>query len=331
VFDEKKLRHMNGTYIRELPVEELTRRLEAFTGRSGLGEAVAISREKFQTLSEFWPLAGFFFDGPADDPKLREKWLAPEETRALLAQAREALEAIEGPWTVEDVEAALSGVVEREGVKPGKLFQPLRVALAGTTVSPGIFETVAVLGRAAAEGLMAGGVLPVMKHIPGHGRAGADSHLALPVVDASREELERHDFAPFRMLTDLPLAMTAHVVYTALDPEHPATTSRIVMDEIVRGHLGCDGLVMTDDLSMHALSGSFRSRTEAAFAAGCDMALHCNGQMDEMAEVAEASPVLEGEALRRAQAALARIRHEPEPLDPVDARARLDAALAMIA
>jgi glutamyl-tRNA synthetase len=147
VFDEKKLRHMNGTYIRELEVEELTRRLEAFTGRSGLGEAAAISREKFQTLGEFWLLVGFLFDGPADDPKLREKWLAPEATRALLAEARRALAAIEGPWTVEDVEAALSGVVEREGVKPGKLFQPLRVALAGTTVSPGIFETVAVLGR----------------------------------------------------------------------------------------------------------------------------------------------------------------------------------------
>jgi glutamyl-tRNA synthetase len=158
VFDEKKLRHMNGTYVRELPVEELTRRLETFTGRSGLGEAVAISREKFQTLSEFWPLAGFFFDGPADDPKLREKWLAPEETRALLAQAREALAAIRGPWTVEDVEAALSGVVEREGVKPGKLFQPLRVALAGTTVSPGIFETVAVLGRAETLSRLNGGM-----------------------------------------------------------------------------------------------------------------------------------------------------------------------------
>jgi glutamyl-tRNA synthetase len=147
VFDEKKLRHMNGTYIRELPVEELTRRLETFTGRSGLGEAVAISREKFQTLGEFWPLAGFFFDGPADDPQLREKWLGPEETQAVLAQAREALESIEGPFTVEAVEAALTGVVESAGVKPGKVFQPLRVALAGTTVSPGIFESVAVLGR----------------------------------------------------------------------------------------------------------------------------------------------------------------------------------------
>jgi glutamyl-tRNA synthetase len=147
VFDEKKLRWMNGHYVRELPVEELTRRLETFTGRTGLGEAVAISREKFQTLGEFWPLVSFLFDGPADDPKLREKWLAPEETRALLAEARTALAAIAGPWTVEDVESALTGVVERAEVKPGKLFQPLRVALAGSTVSPGIFETVAVLGR----------------------------------------------------------------------------------------------------------------------------------------------------------------------------------------
>jgi beta-N-acetylhexosaminidase len=192
-------------------------------------------------------------------------------------------------------------------------------------------ERVAVLGRAAAEGLLAGGVLPVIKHMPGHGRAGADSHLALPVVDATREELEEHDFAPFRMLTDMPLAMTAHVVYTALDPDRPATTSRIVMEEIIRGHIGYDGLVMTDDLSMQALSGSFRDRAEAAFAAGCDMALHCNGDMEEMKAVAEAAPRLSGEALRRAEAALARIRHEPEPLDFVDARARLDAALAMVA
>lgn len=192
-------------------------------------------------------------------------------------------------------------------------------------------EQVAVLGRAAAEGLLAGGVLPVVKHMPGHGRAGSDSHLALPVVDASREELERHDFAPFRTLTDMPLAMTAHVVYTALDPDNPATTSPKVMSEIVRGHIGYDGLVMTDDLSMHALSGSFRDRTEAAFRAGCDMALHCNGQMEEMMAVAEGAPVLDGEPRRRADAALQRIRHDVEPFDPVDARSRLDAALAMVA
>jgi beta-N-acetylhexosaminidase len=192
-------------------------------------------------------------------------------------------------------------------------------------------QTVAVLGRAAAEGLLAGGVLPIVKHVPGHGRAFADSHEALPVVEASREELEAHDFVPFRILSDMPLAMTAHVVYTALDPDRPATTSPNVVNDIIRGHMGFDGLLMTDDLSMHALSGSFRDRAEAGFAAGCDMALHCNGSMEEMIPVAEGSPELAGEALRRAQAALQRIRHEPEPFDPVDARARLDAALAMVA
>jgi beta-N-acetylhexosaminidase len=192
-------------------------------------------------------------------------------------------------------------------------------------------RTVAVLGRAAAEGLLAGGVLPVIKHIPGHGRAAADSHLALPVVDASRAELEAHDFAPFRVLADMPLAMTAHVVYTALDPERPATTSPTVLADIVRGHIGYDGLVMSDDLSMKALSGTFRERAEASFAAGCDMALHCNGVMEEMMAVAESSPLLVGDALRRADAALGRIAHEPEPFDPVDARARLDAALAALA
>lgn len=189
-------------------------------------------------------------------------------------------------------------------------------------------ETVAVLGRAAAEGLLAGGVLPVIKHIPGHGRAFADSHLSLPVLDTPRAELERHDFAPFRILADMPLAMTAHVVYTAVDAERPATTSPKVMAEIVRGHIGYDGLVMSDDLSMQALSGSLRERAEASFAAGCDVGLHCNGKLDEMRQVAESSPVLAGDARRRAEAALLRIRHEPEPFDPVDARARLDAALA---
>jgi len=189
--------------------------------------------------------------------------------------------------------------------------------------------TVAVLGRAAAEGLLAGGVLPVVKHIPGHGRAFADSHLSLPVVESAREDLEAHDFVPFRVLSDMPLAMTAHVVYTSLDPDRPATTSPTVMTEVVRGHMRFDGLVMSDDLSMQALSGSLRERAEAAFSAGCDMALHCNGKMEEMAAVAEASPVLAGHGLRRASAALQRIRHEPEPFDSVDARSRLDAALAL--
>ena len=192
-------------------------------------------------------------------------------------------------------------------------------------------QSVAILGRAAAEGLLAGSVLPVIKHIPGHGRAFADSHLQLPVIETPRAELEAHDFAPFRALADMPLAMTAHVVYTALDPERPATTSPVVIGEVIRAGIGYDGLVMSDDLSMKALQGSFRERAEASFAAGCDMALHCNGDMDEMAAVAEGAPALDGEAFRRAEAALGRIRHAPEPLDPVDARARLDAALALTA
>jgi beta-N-acetylhexosaminidase len=191
--------------------------------------------------------------------------------------------------------------------------------------------SVAVLGRAAAEGLLAGGVLPVIKHIPGHGRAGADSHEALPTVTASRDELERADFEPFRVLADMPLAMTAHVVYTAIDRRRPATTSRKVMREVIRGSIGFDGLVMSDDLSMNALSGSLAERAAAAIAAGCDVALHCNGKLEEMQAVAAAAPILAGKARRRAENALARVRHQPEPLDAVDAHARLDAALATAA
>ncbi|MDJ1157137.1 beta-N-acetylhexosaminidase [Chelatococcus sp. SYSU_G07232] len=192
-------------------------------------------------------------------------------------------------------------------------------------------ESVAVLGRAAAEGLIAGGVLPVMKHIPGHGRAGADSHHALPVVDAPLASLEARDFLPFRVLADLPLAMSAHVVYTAIDPRRPATTSRVVLRRIVREHIGFDGLIISDDLSMNALSGTIAERARAAFAGGCDVVLHCNGDLAEMRAVAEVAPALAGKAKRRAEAALARIRHLPEPFDPVEARARLDAALAAAA
>jgi beta-N-acetylhexosaminidase len=192
-------------------------------------------------------------------------------------------------------------------------------------------ETVAILGRAAAEGLLAGGVCPVIKHVPGHGRAGADSHLTLPVVEAPRDELETCDFLPFKALADMPLAMTAHVVYTALDAERPATTSLKVMTEIIRGTIGYDGLVMSDDLSMQALSGTLRERADASLKAGCDVVLHCNGRLDEMIAVAEATPILENLPLRRAEEALRRIRHAPEPFDPVDARARLEAALAVVA
>ncbi|HEY8564642.1 MAG TPA: beta-N-acetylhexosaminidase [Beijerinckiaceae bacterium] len=192
-------------------------------------------------------------------------------------------------------------------------------------------EIVASLGRAAAEGLLDGGVLPVIKHVPGHGRAAADSHHDLPVVDASREELEAQDFAPFRALADMPLAMTAHVVYAALDPERPATTSPSVMRDIIRGAIGYDGLVMSDDLSMNALAGSLGERAAAAFAAGCDVGLHCNGRMDEMIAVAANAPMLGGDALRRADAALERIARGAQPFDPVDARARVEAALAVAA
>jgi beta-N-acetylhexosaminidase len=129
----------------------------------------------------------------------------------------------------------------------------------------------------------------------------------------------------------MPLAMTAHVVYTAVDAERPATTSPTVMAEVVRGTIGYDGLVMSDDLSMEALSGSLRERAEASVRAGCDVVLHCNGHLEEMVAVAEATPALEGLALRRAEEALRRIRHAPEPFDPVDGRARLEAALAMVA
>jgi beta-N-acetylhexosaminidase len=166
---------------------------------------------------------------------------------------------------------------------------------------------VAALGRAAAEGLLSGGVLPVIKHVPGHGRAFSDSHLALPVVHATLDELRAHDFPPFRALAGMPMAMTAHVVYTALDPDRPATTSPTVVAEIIRGELGLDGLLMSDDVSMKALSGDFAARTAAIFAAGCDVVLHCNGLMDEMAAVASATPVLAGRALERARAALAMV------------------------
>jgi beta-N-acetylhexosaminidase len=188
-------------------------------------------------------------------------------------------------------------------------------------------EEVALLGRAAAEGLIAGGVLPVIKHIPGHGRAKADSHLELPVVDASFEALDERDFAPFRVLSDMPMAMTAHVIYSAIDAKRPATTSKTAMKRVIRGAIGYDGLVMSDDLSMKALSGDFQARAKAAVGAGCDLALHCNGDMAEMKAVVEGCGPLKGKARRRADAALARIAKAPEPLDLAEARARFAAAM----
>ncbi|WP_181702750.1 beta-N-acetylhexosaminidase [Chthonobacter albigriseus] len=186
---------------------------------------------------------------------------------------------------------------------------------------------VAAHGRAVADGLLAGGVLPVIKHIPGHGRATVDSHHALPVVTAPLADLEAADFAPFLALADLPAAMTAHVVYTALDPDWPATQSSVVIGEIIRGLIGFQGLLFSDDLSMNALTGSLGERAGFCLRAGCDIALHCNGILAEMEQVAAAAPELSGMALARAERALSFVR-PPDTVDVAAINVRLDAALA---
>lgn len=187
-------------------------------------------------------------------------------------------------------------------------------------------EDVAALGRAACEGLIAGGVLPVIKHIPGHGRARTDSHLDLPIVDATYEALDTRDFAPFRVMSDMPMAMTAHVIFTAIDPKRPATTSRRAIQDVVRGAIGFDGLLMSDDLSMKALSGDFSQRARASLAAGCDVVLHCNGDMAEMQGVIAGTKMLAGRAAQRAKSALGRLARVREPFDLEEGRARFDAA-----
>jgi beta-N-acetylhexosaminidase len=164
-------------------------------------------------------------------------------------------------------------------------------------------QTVSMLARAQAGGLMDGGILPVLKHIPGHGRATCDSHEDLPVVSASLAALEASDFIPFRALKDLPLGMTAHIIYEALDAKNCATLSPTVI-KFIRESIGFDGVLMSDDLSMKALTGTYESRAANTLAAGCDLVLHCNGKMDEMKAVAAESIPLAGEALRRAEAAL---------------------------
>jgi beta-N-acetylhexosaminidase len=184
-------------------------------------------------------------------------------------------------------------------------------------------EKVAKIARAVSDGLMDGGVLPVLKHIPGHGRATADSHIGLPTVDTSASELARTDFAAFLPLADLPMAMTAHVVFSALDAAQPATTSATIIEQVIRGSIGFQGLLMSDDVSMNALEGSIAERTRAIFAAGCDVVLHCNGKFDEMQAVANATPMLGGEALARADRALAS-RKPPKTFDRIAGRARLD-------
>ena len=189
-------------------------------------------------------------------------------------------------------------------------------------------DSVATLGGAQIDGLLSGGVLPVMKHLPGHGRATVDSHKELPRVDATLAELEPRDFTPFRLLARRsPLGMTSHILFPAVDESAPATLSAAVVAKIIRGRIGFDGVLMTDDISMHALSGWFRERAAAAMRAGCDLVLHCNGDMDEAKDVAAGVPELAGDALRRTDHALSMLR-APEEVDRGALEARFDALLA---
>lgn len=187
-------------------------------------------------------------------------------------------------------------------------------------------DTVVTAARACSDALLAGGVLPVLKHIPGYGRASVDSHLDLPTVAVARNDLESRDFAPFRALNDISMGMTAHIVFSDIDPSAPATTSPDMM-RVVRDEIGFDGLIMTDDLSMEALSGSIGDRAEAAIAAGCDIALHCNGKPDEMQAVAEAAGDMTPEAQVRADRALAQ-RKRPDDVDISALAEELEALLA---
>lgn len=175
--------------------------------------------------------------------------------------------------------------------------------------------TVTRIARAMADGLLAGGVLPVMKHLPGHGRSTLDSHHDLPFVDAAPGDLARVDYVPFRALVDLPMAMTAHLVYTQIDPDRPATQSP-TMIRVIREEIGYQGLLMTDDLNMQALKGSLADRTRASLAAGVDIALHCKGDLAEMVEVAGAAGEMGPAAMVRAEAALAARVKDRLPPDP---------------
>jgi len=189
-------------------------------------------------------------------------------------------------------------------------------------------DIVAALGRATCEGLMEGGILPVIKHVPGHGRAMVDSHQALPVVAADVEDLKRKDFAPFRALADMPWAMTAHVVYRAIDPDRAATVSPEVVAAVIRGFIGFDGVLLSDDISMNALSGTIGERAAAALEAGCDVVLHCNGDRSEMEEVADMVGPLSAASRER----LARpvvIGAASAPFDRAEAEARFGALMGV--
>jgi beta-N-acetylhexosaminidase len=187
---------------------------------------------------------------------------------------------------------------------------------------------IADLGKAVVDGLLMGGVLPVIKHIPGHGRALVDSHHDLPRVDADLATLRASDFPPFAELVGEYWAMTAHVIYQAIDPDRPATLSPTVIQQTIRQEIGFDGALISDDLSMKALTGGFERRAADSLAAGCDLVLHCNGDAEEMAAVMAGTGPLTGEAMRRVQMGERARRAWVQPLDPAAARARLDALLA---
>jgi beta-N-acetylhexosaminidase len=200
--------------------------------------------------------------------------------------------------------------------------QPGAHAVIGDRALSSRAEVIARLGRQVVDGTIAGGCLPVVKHLPGHGRAEADSHHDLPRVSAPRAELEAVDFEPFRALSDAPLGMTAHIVYDALDPDRPATLSEAVIRDVIREGFGFDGLLMTDDLSMKALTGGFAERASGSLKAGCDLVLHCNGEMPEMTEVAKGTSALTSDAERRSAAALSLIPRDRPEFDREAAEAR---------
>jgi beta-N-acetylhexosaminidase len=201
--------------------------------------------------------------------------------------------------------------------------QPGSHEIIGDRAFGGDPEIVAALGMASAVGFFQGGVIPVIKHIPGHGRAMADSHEELPVVDAGREELAEIDFSPFRALNRLPWAMTAHVVYAALDGDNPATTSAGVIAATIRGDIGFKGVLVSDDIGMKALGGSLKDRAAAVLAAGCDLVLHCSGEMAEMEAVAAGTGPVSDEGLARLETGEA-MRQSPVDIDAASVQARLD-------
>ena len=293
--------------------DQVANLIREFRGEVGNADAPVLIDQEGGRVQRFgppnWPAypAGAVFGALYDlDPELglRAAWLSARLIAADLIEAGVTVDCL--PLADVPVPGADAVIGNRAyGTEPGK---------------------VARIARAVTEGLEQGGVLPVLKHIPGHGRATADTHFRLPEVDTSGPELERVDFAAFQPLADLPMAMTAHVVFSALDPAHPATTSATIIRQVIRGVIGFQGLLMSDDVSMNALSGSIAERTRAIFAAGCDMVLHCNGNIDEMRDVARETPELSGTALQRAERALAS-RGAPQALDRVKARAELDALI----